>query len=172
MNDIYDGVYNAGRNVGYSHEVAKSLAEKAVKTNRTMLLSQVAKNLNTLVVMKGGKPVGSTSERKDGTYKKTELGEWEKVTDQKQDQGPTNEPAKDTRKTLLTDTRTLATNSSPEESKKSIAKFFYDKPENIELVPVNENLFRVKKKESGKIVDGCQVSLSKGRYKFEMGKTA
>lgn len=79
MSDIFDGVYNAGRNVGYTHEVAESLAEKAVKTNRHMLLSQVSKNLRTLVVMKGGKPVGATSERKDGTYKKISIGVWEKV---------------------------------------------------------------------------------------------
>ena len=52
MNDIFDGVYNAGRNAGYTHEVAKSLADKAVKTNSRLLLSQVAKNLNDLVVMK------------------------------------------------------------------------------------------------------------------------
>ena len=83
MKDIFEGVYNAARNVGYSHEVAKSLSQKAVKTNRSILLSQVEKNLRSLVVMKGGRPVGSTSERKDGTYKKVGEGQWVKVTEGK-----------------------------------------------------------------------------------------
>ena len=59
MKDIFDGVYNAGRNAGYSHEVAKSLAEKAVKREKITLLGKVAKNLERLAVMKSKKWVST-----------------------------------------------------------------------------------------------------------------
>lgn len=146
------------------------VGELKVNKSRLQTLRVLEKSLETLAVMKAGKPVGTISERADGRYRKTELGEWEKVTEPKTDTPSSNDLAKDTRKTLLTDTRTLATNSSPEESKKSIAAFYSDKPENIELVPVNDGLFRIQKKGSGKIIDGLQVRLQNGRYRFEMGK--
>jgi len=129
-----------------------------------------------LLIDSAGKVVaGAGGALKDKTFSavKSKSGDVEKKGEQKKElpeRPKAKEPSKV--KSLLKDTKTLATNPSKEESKKSIAKFFYDKPENIELVPVNgsDSLFRVKKIESGKIIEGCQVSVAKGRYRFEMGK--
>jgi len=64
---------------------------------------------------------------------------------------------------------TLSTSSSLEKAQASIEKYLYDKPGDIELVPVTENLWAVKKVKSGKVLASFRVKLDKGRYRFEDG---
>jgi len=64
---------------------------------------------------------------------------------------------------------TLSTSSSIEKAQASIEKYLYDKPGDIELVPVSEKIWAVKKVKSGKILSGFRVRLDSGRYRFEDG---
>jgi hypothetical protein len=57
--EIFTGVYNAGINAGYTHEVAKSLADKAVKRERVNILKQAQKALSDYVVIKSKKWVST-----------------------------------------------------------------------------------------------------------------
>ena len=51
--------------------------------------------------------------------------------------------------------------------KQVIAKFWYDKPENIELIPNGNDEWKIRKKESGKEITSSKVTFSKGRFRFE-----
>lgn len=64
---------------------------------------------------------------------------------------------------------TLFTSSSIDKALSSIEKYFYDKPGDIELVPIASNIWAVKKVKSGKVLENFRVRLDKGRYRFEDG---
>lgn len=113
IEELYDGVFKAGLDAGLTVEKAATYATKAVKSAKLDTLRTVQKGLTSLIVRKGGKPIGATSERKDGTYKKVGQGQWEKVADQKESSNKQNEQKE--KITSLNPTGGIFVNHKPED---------------------------------------------------------
>ena len=86
--------------------------ELKVNKSRLQTLRVLEKSLETLAVMKAGKPVGTISERKDGTYKKVGEGKWERQPNGVSQEKPSGEKVK---LTTLNPTGSIFVNHKPED---------------------------------------------------------